>query len=420
MPQKGRPINTIGKQFSLLIKPTSADCNLQCGYCFYHKRKTDPYKFQGIHRMSDKVLASMISQYLSFAGPYTSFSWQGGEPLLMGIDFFKKVVEFQKMYGYSGQYIGNSVQTNLTLITEELAELFHKYNFLVGVSLDGPQEYHDYYRKNSAKNGSFTKVMEGIKILQSHNVEFNILAVVNNFTVKKAKETYSFFTENGFQFLQYIPAVEFDDRSVATEFSVTSEDYGNFLCQLFDIWYNKGTPIVSIRTFDNIASIYAGIPSEACVFKEECGSYAVIEYNGDVYPCDFFVEESLKLGNLLETPLKQIIQGQKMRKFASNKKDISCIDCKWEYICHSGCQHHRKSGKRDYLCDSYKQFFSYSESRFKILGEKIKRQYMERMSLRQNDSSKSYISTINRNTIGRNDLCPCGSGKKYKKCCMKE
>ncbi len=278
----------------------------------------------------------------------------------MGIGFFRRVVEFQQMYGYPGQCVGNSVQTNLTLITAELAELFHKYNFLVGVSLDGPQEYHDYYRKNSAKNGSFTKVMEGIKILQSHKVEFNILAVVNNLTVKKAKETYSFFIENGFKFLQYIPAVEFDDRSGIAEFSVTPEDYEDFLCQLFDIWYNKGNPIASIRIFDNIAGIYAGMPSEACVFKQECGNYAVIEYNGDVYPCDFFVEENLKLGNLIETPLKQIIQGQKMQKFALSKKDISCIDCKWEYICHSGCQHHRKYGGRDYLCNSYKRFFEYS------------------------------------------------------------
>ncbi len=419
MTRKGIPINTIGKQFSLLIKPTSADCNLQCEYCFYHGRKSDPYKSQSIHRMNDEVLKSMISQYLSFAGPYTSFSWQGGEPLLMGIDFFRRVVEFQQMYGYSGQCIGNSIQTNLTLITIELAELFHKYNFLIGVSLDGPQEYHDYYRKNTAKHGSFTKVMEGINILQSYKVEFNILAVVNNLTVKKAKETYNFFIENGFRFLQYIPAVEFDDNGI-TEFSVTPEDYGDFLCQLFDIWYNNGNPIASIRIFDNIASMYAGIPSEACIFKEKCDNYAVIEYNGDVYPCDFFVEEGLKLGNLLEIPLKQIIQGQKMQKFASNKEDISCMDCKWKYICHDGCQHHRQSGKKDYLCNSYRRFFDYSESRFKVLGQKIIKQYKEKVLLENRDSSKNSEPTDNLKSLGRNDLCPCGSGKKYKKCCMKK
>ena len=415
MTRKGKPINRIGKQFSLLIKPTSADCNLQCKYCFYHERKTDPYKSLGIHRMSDEVLMSMISQYLGFAGPYTSFSWQGGEPLLMGIDFFRRVVEFQQMFGYSGQCIGNNVQTNLTLITVELAEFFREYNFLLGVSLDGPQEYHDYYRKNSSNYGSFTKVMEGIDILRNCKVEFNILAVVNNLTVKRAKETYSFFIENGFRFLQYIPVVEFDDKGI-TEFSVKPKDYGDFLCQLFDVWYNDGNPIASIRFFDNVAGMYAGIKSEACIFDEECGNYAVIEYNGDVYPCDFFVFERMKLGNLLETPLKQIIQGQRMQKFASNKKDISCIDCKWEYICHSGCQHHCQYGKKDYLCNSYKQFFDYSESRFKILGQRIEKLRQENTPSKNQNSSVSSISDYK--SIGRNDPCPCGSGKKYKKCCM--
>jgi len=420
MPQKDRPINTIGKQFSLLIKPASADCNLSCGYCFYHQRSTDPYKSNPMHRMSDDVLVSLVSQYLSIAGQYSAFSWQGGEPLLMGIEFFKKVVEFQQMYGYSGQYVGNSLQTNAILITPDLAKLFHNYNFLLGISLDGPEEYHDHYRKNSGGNGTFNKVIESINILREHKVEFNILSVVNDLTAKKPDEIYRFFVENKFNFLQFIPAVDFDkETGQLTDYSVKAKDYGDFLCKLFDLWYNNGNPLISIRTFDNIATIYAGIKSEACVYMKECGSYAVIEYNGDVYPCDFFVEEPLLLGNLMETSLKDIVTGEKMQAFSRQKCNGStqaCQDCRWEYICHCGCQHYRFNGGMDYLCEAYQQFFAYTESRFKVLSEMLKRQIAH-----QNQQTASVKQTeVPPRVVGRNDPCPCGSGKKYKKCCMLE
>jgi len=429
MVQKGKPVNKLGKQFSLLIKPASADCNLNCQYCFYNDRQSDPYRSEHHHRMSDNVLASMISQYLDIAGPYTSFNWQGGEPLLMGVDFFKKAVEFQQMYGYSGQCVGNSVQTNATLITPKLADLFHSYNFLLGVSLDGPQEYHDHYRKNATGHGSFNKVIEGINILRDHNVEFNILAVVNDITVKKADETYGFFLENGFQFLQYIPVVDFDrDTGNMAGHAVKPDDYGSFLCRLFDLWYNDGNPAVSIRTFDDILTIYAGMKSEACVYMKECGNYAVIEYNGDVYPCDFFVEEPLRLGNLMEVPLEQIVTGDGMRSFARKKSmetpaKEACQNCKWEYICHCGCQHsrisiqnpERKTKGPDYLCDSYRKFFAYSQSRFKSLAGKVHKSAMTFQSDEAKNPEEIKEST---RPVGRNDPCPCGSGKKYKKCCM--
>jgi len=369
--------------------------------------------------MSDEVLASMISQYLSIAGQYTSFSWQGGEPLLMGLDFYKRVVELQQEYGYSGQYVGNSIQTNAILITPELAKLFHDYNFLLGVSLDGPKEIHDYYRQYHNGNGTFDRVMDSIEILKAHNVEFNILAVVNELTAKKADEIYSFFLDKGFYFLQFIPAVDFDaETGEPMGYSVKPDDYGEFLCKLFDKWYNNGNPVVSIRTFDNIATIYAGIKSEACVYMKECGNYAVIEYNGDVYPCDFFVEEGLKLGNIIETPFREIISNQKMRVFSRSKCSDSfekCSDCEWEYICHCGCQHYRYKDGMDYLCESYRQFFAYADERLKILGERIKRQRQMEMAQRLR---RQEIQTNVTKTVNRNDPCPCGSGKKYKKCCM--
>ncbi|MBM3212127.1 anaerobic sulfatase maturase, partial [Candidatus Poribacteria bacterium] len=395
-----------------------ADCNLGCRYCFYYQRSTDPYNFRERHKMNEDVLASMISQYLEFAGKYTSFGWQGGEPLLMGLSFFRRVVELQQEYGYSGQFVGNNVQTNGTLITLELAQLFHDYNFLLGVSLDGPEEYHDHYRKYPGGRGSFTRVMENIQILNQHQVDFNILAVVNNITSKKPDETYSFFLENGFYYLQYIPAVEFDkETGEILDFSVNVEDYGNFLCRLFDLWYNNGQPMASIRTFENITAIYMGINSEACIYRDECGTYAVVEYNGDVYPCDFFVEKDWRLGNLMETPLKDIIRSPKVQQFNLRKSQghPECHNCRWYFICRCGCPNYWDKKGMDYLCEAHKKFYEYTENRFKILAEKLKKQQesSQIQSQKPADNDKDIWKSV-----GRNDPCPCGSGKKYKKCCM--
>ena len=425
MTQKGTPNNTIGKPFSLLIKPASADCDLSCRYCFYHQRPTDPYDSHERHRMSDDVLIPMISQYLSLAGKFTSFGWQGGEPLLMGLGFFKRVVELQQMYGYSGQYVGNNVQTNATLITPDMARLFHDYNFLLGVSLDGPEEYHDHYRRYPSGRGSFRRVMESTRILEEHEVEFNVLAVVNKTTAQKPDETYGFFLENEFHYLQYIPAVEFDSKTgQLLDFSVNAKDYGDFLCRLFDLWYNNGQPKASIRNFENIAAIYMGMESEACVYRDECGTYAVVEYNGDVYPCDFFVEESLRLGNLTQTALKDIITGPEAQAFNRRKSQDrpGCQGCKWEFICRCGCQNYRDQNGSDYLCSAHKHFFAHSESRFKSLAERVKRQQVpDQMPPHHHEDKGPAASDASDNiwkSVGRNDPCPCGSGKKYKKCCM--
>ena len=428
MTRQGTPVNTIGKPFSLLTKPASADCNLSCRYCFYYQRGDDPYDFRERHRMNDDVLASMISQYLSFGGKYTSFGWQGGEPLLMGVGFFRRVVEFQQEYGYSGQYVGNNVQTNATLITPDLAKLFHDYNFLLGVSLDGPEEYHDLYRRYPSGRGSFRRVMQSTQILNEYQVEFNILAVVNNITAKIPDETYSFFLENGFYYLQYIPAVDFDIKTGRLlKLSVNAEDYGNFLCRLFDLWYNNGQPIVSIRTFENIAATYMGVQSEACVYRDECGTYAVVEYNGDVYPCDFFVEEPWRLGNLMDTPLRDIILGPKAQDFNRRKSQDhpECQRCEWKFICRCGCQHYWNRSGNDYLCRSYKQFFAHSESRFKLLAQRLKMQQAAGQGPPRPMENPEIQEPVVVNaddglwkSVGRNDPCPCGSGRKYKKCCM--
>ena len=415
-----------GSGIGLLVKPVSADCNLTCEYCFYH-RSTDPYSSAPRHRMSDEVLEAFISQYMRLAGPNASIGWQGGEPLMAGIDFFKKAIEFQKKYGFSGQTVGNGMQTNATLVTPELARLFQEYNFLAGVSLDGPKELHDHYRRTALGKPSYDRVMRAIDILREHRAEFNILSVVNNVTGDHADEIYDFLATNGFDFMQFIPCVEVDPRTGdLARFSVGSEQYGKFLCRIFDKWYGGGQPTTSVRFFENVLMVYAGVRPEVCEFHDTCGRYVVIEHNGDVYPCDFFVEDRWYLGNLLETPLAEIASSAKARFFASQKQRQrpECNDCEWHHICRRGCPRRRyvlneRFEDPFYLCEGYKQFFAHADSRFRKLAEVVaKRQEEERRSAEERAARLAATSPAQTRQPGRNEPCPCGSGKKYKKCCM--
>ena len=364
-------------ELSLLIKPVSADCNMQCRYCFY-RRPGDPYRSEGRHIMDDRTLRTMISGYMKSAVEGASFGWQGGEPLLAGIDFFKKVVAYQQSYGLSAQPVGNNLQTNGLLLNEAWARFFKQYRFFIGVSLDGPEEDHNCYRYSANGNGGFQRTMEGIGTLRDQQVEFGILTVVNDRTVKKPAELYSFFIKNGYFRLQFIPCVERNaETGEVTDYSVTVEDYRDFLCILFDVWYNNGQPVASIRLFENILAIYMGIEPEICALKNRCGSYWVVEYNGDVYPCDFFVEEQWMLGNLLETSVPDLMKKRKRREFNNRKIEQSsgCRACEWNFICHFGCQHYRSALGGNVLCEAYREFFRYTEQRFKALKESYPKRY---------------------------------------------
>ena len=421
------PAEVTHQPIGVLVKPVSADCNLSCTYCFYHDRPTDPYHPTVRHRMEDTVLSAFISQYMSLAGRNPSFSWQGGEPLLAGIDFFRQVIEFQKQYGRSGQYVGNSVQTNGVLIDREWAELFRAYNFLVGVSLDGPEELHDHYQRSFGGHGSFHRVMEGIEVLRDHRVEFNILAVVNDRTAEQPEEMYNFFLSNDLGYLQFIPCVERDPATgQITDFSVKPDQYGAFLCRTFDLWLNDGQPTVFIRFFENILMAYMGLEPEICELKERCGQYVVVEHNGDIYPCDFFVQEPLRLGNLLETPLGEIVGNAPYRQFRAHKEGpfSACQECRWHFICNNGCPrlryvHQGQFTDHYYLCEGYKRFFDYTHERFiQLRNELRRRQAIEKARTRSEEISRINTAQDAGRRVGRNDPCPCGSGKKYKKCCM--
>ncbi|HBC87779.1 MAG TPA: anaerobic sulfatase maturase [Lentisphaeria bacterium] len=368
------------KPFTLLIKPASADCNLNCSYCFYLEKKS-VYPESRIHRMSDAVLEKMISSYLQTKQPQYSFGWQGGEPTLMGIEFFKKAVELQQKYGHPGTVVGNGLQTNAVLIDDDMAAHFAKYNYLLGVSLDGPPEIHDLYRKNHAGAGSHAEVMKAIEVLKKHKVEFNILVLVSRSNVGKAKEVYKYLLENEFLFHQYIPCVEFDSSGKPLEWSITGREWGEFMCDIFDSWHASDTRKVSIRLFDSILWYLVEGQRNICHLGRNCCQYFVVEYNGDVYPCDFFVDPKLKLGNIMENSWEELQDSVKYKEFGAlkSKWNSECEKCPCFELCSADCLKHRLPQSQNNprtiscLCEGWKMFYTHSMKKFKKLAEQIKK-----------------------------------------------
>ncbi|MHB1317384.1 MAG: anaerobic sulfatase maturase [Anaerolineae bacterium] len=398
---------------SLLIKPASADCNLHCAYCFYHERPTDPYSGGPVRRMSGDVLETLISQAMKLDRTQAIFGWQGGEPTLCGLGFFEQVVALQQRYGFPGQSVSNGLQTNGLLLDEDWARFLRRYNFLVGVSLDGPEQYHDRYRVHVNGAGTHARVMESIARLERQGVAFNILSVVNRETAGHGAEIYDYLVDQGFRYLQFIPCVEMDPGTgEIAEFSVTPEQYGNFLCEVFDRWYAGGYPEVSIRDFDSILGTYVGQGASVCCYQERCGSYLVVEYNGDLYPCDFYVRQDLLLGNLSEITLQNAFRSDKLERFVGHKSDPreECQRCAWQRLCRQGCPRFLGLGGvgRHYLCRALQQFFAHSYDGFMQLRAEL--------GSRANRDQVGVSSPV-AFPVGRNDSCPCGSGKKVKQCC---
>ncbi|NQT83252.1 anaerobic sulfatase maturase [bacterium] len=370
---------------SVLIKPAGADCNMACEYCFYIE-KGELYPKRKVHRMKTEVLEELVRQVMRSGEPMVSFNWQGGEPTLMGLDFYKKAVAFEEKYGLSGQSVGNGFQTNGMLINEEWCKFLSEYKFLVGLSLDGPQHVHDRYRQDRAGRPTWERIMKAAKLMGEYDVACNILAVVNDYSVKFAKETYSFLVEEAFppghqeKFLQFIPIVETDLVSGgAASFSVSGEAFGKFLCEIFDCWladFQDGWPTVSVRFFDTVFHSYVGMDSPECTAMKECGCYVVVEHNGDIYSCDFFVEPRWKLGSLLEGNLAEMLNSPRQQEFGRIKATLPepCRNCPWVKICRGGCTKDRVRDPEDkglsHFCASYKMFFEHSDGHFRELAEK--------------------------------------------------
>ncbi|MHB1335915.1 MAG: anaerobic sulfatase maturase [Candidatus Humimicrobiaceae bacterium] len=366
------------KPFSLLIKPVSSDCNMSCRYCFYLE-KSLLYPEKKFHRMSEATLENLISSYMKTLQHCYAFGWQGGEPTLMGVEFFKKVIELQKKYGKSGSLVTNGLQTNATLINEDFAKHLSEYRFLLGVSIDGPLYIHDHYRKFSGGQGTFKRVIKSIEILRSNNVEFNILVLVNNFNVEKAKELYRFLVDNSFYFHQYIPCVEFDSQGNLQPFSINGEQWGNFLIELFDQWYPQDIYKVSIRLFDSILNYQLYHKPTICHMENNCNQYVVVEYNGDVYPCDFFVRADLKLGNINENSWEEILNSLIYLNFGKIKSDYNfiCSSCPYLSYCYGDCPKCRgfninDSQKLSNLCSGWKMFYNRNLKIFKKIADNFK------------------------------------------------
>lgn len=409
------------RPFTLLVKPASADCNLRCEYCFYLD-KCRLYPETTRHRMSETVLEQLIKSYMATRQPIYSIGWQGGEPALMGLDFFAKVIELQKKYGRSGARVGNGVQTNATLISDEMADLFGKYHFLVGCSLDGSADIHDRYRRTIGGKLTHANVLRGIETLKRHNIEFNILILVSQANVSRAREVYRYLVAQGFSYHQYIPCVEFDENGELLPFAINGKEWGDFLCELFDQWYPTDTSSVSIRHFDSMLLKLVEGSTNICTMGRNCRQYFVVEYNGDIYPCDFFVEKSLKLGNVMNTSWEEALASQTYQEFGAQKAqwNEACEACDCLDVCAGDCLKHRTyAGKPSqnisWLCAGWKRFIRYTRTRFEKLAGKIQKQRMKQEQLfrQAKPQRKSQFASV-----GRNDPCPCGSGRKFKKCCL--
>jgi uncharacterized protein len=371
------------RQFSLLIKPASADCNLACTYCFYLP-KASLYPDSSRHRMSDSTLKRLISTYMATQQDTYSFGWQGGEPTLLGVEFFRKVVEQQSRFGRPGSIVANGLQTNATMITGELAELLGEYHFLVGVSLDGPEEIHNTYRKNRNGTGSYKRVIEGIELLRKHHVEFNVLVAVNAANVPMARRIYTFLLDLGVHYHQYIPIVEFDEAGRPLPFSIDGPRWGGFLNSLFEAWYPDAGR-VSIRLFDGILTYLVEGSRILCTMGEDCRQYFLVEHNGDVYPCDFFATPELRLGNITEADWGGLLASRRYEAFGRQKSDWNddCESCPYLELCMGDCLKHRFYGapevrtdpaRLSWLCSGWKLFYESCLPGFRRIARRIQRQ----------------------------------------------
>ena len=364
------------KPFSLLIKPASADCNQNCVYCFYLNR-ADPYPGRR-RRMSAEVLERLVSSYLKTSQPRYTFVWQGGEPTLMGVDFFKEAVKLQRACAAPGSTVVNGLQTNATRIDDEFARFFAGNGFLLGVSLDGPARIHDRYRKYRNGAGSYADVMKGIDCLARNGVEFNILTLVSRANVKKGGEIYRFLCEKGFFYQQYIECVDFDEKGRLSPCSITAEEWGNFLCEVFDEWIKSDVHRVSIRFFDAVLAYLVEKRYTICSMGPACGQYVAVEFNGDVYPCDFFVREDLRIGNIEKNTWRELLESSVLTAFAARKSEGGdpCVPCRYRSLCFGDCpknrfRFNRPSDGPSWLCQGWKTFYDHALPRFQIMAEEI-------------------------------------------------
>lgn len=354
------------KPLYVMLKPIGSVCNLRCSYCYYLEKK-ELYPEDKRFTMSDQLLEKFTEEYInSQTTAEVQFTWHGGETLMRNIDFYKKALEFQKKYA-RGRRIDNALQTNGTLLNEEWCRFFKENNFLIGISVDGPQHCHDKYRKTYDKRPSFYSVMKGLELLKKHDVQFNIMGVVNDYNVDYPLEMYNFYKSIGAQFIQFSPIVERIDGEFAP-WNVPADKWGDFLIAMFDEWVKQDVGQTFVQIFDSALANWVGVEPGLCVYAKHCGHAGVMEFNGDVYACDHFVYPEYKIGNIHNTSLMDLMYSPKQLRFGTDKYDSQprqCKACKYQFACRGECPKNRiiktKDGEEglNYLCEGYYKFFDH-------------------------------------------------------------
>ncbi len=416
--------------FHLLSKPTGAICNLDCAYCFFLAKEM---LYPGSRfRMADDLLQNYIRQLIeSHQTPEVTIAWQGGEPTLMGLDFFRRSVDIARQVARPGMTIQHTIQTNGTLLNDEWAAFFKEHDFLVGISIDGPRAMHDAYRHDKGGAPTFDRVMRGLTFLKKHDVEWNALVTLNRANSNHPLEVYRFLRDEcGATFIQFIPIVERLHESgvpygnAVTDRSVTAEQYGQFLIGVFEEWVRHDIGRVYVQMFDVALANWYGEPPGLCVFSPTCGTALAMEHNGDLYSCDHFVEPAYRLGNIHQTHMIELVASAQQVKFGRDKFDTLpqyCLDCDVRFACHGGCPKDRFIATPDgepglnYLCAGYKRFFHHIDQPMQLMARLLQQDRAPAELMRWYAERDHQWQALLAQT-GRNDPCPCGSGKKFKHC----
>ncbi len=401
------------REFQIFVKPAGAVSNLDCHYCYYLGKRS-LYPDSPAPRMSEALLEAYIVQHFAAApGPSVDFSWHGGEPTTLGLDYFRRVVELQRKHKPAGWTVRNGMQTNGVLLDDEWCRFLAAERFHVGISLDGPAELHDAFRVTRGGQPTYRQAMRGYERLRKHGVGIDVLCVVHSLNVRRPLDVYRHFRDIGGTYLGLLPVVEREPATGrVTPHTPSPEDYGAFLCKMFDEWMSRDTDRIAVQTFEEAARPALGMEHSQCVFLETCGQIPVLEHNGDFFPCDHYVDREHCLGNICETPLAELVDSPAQRAFGDAKRDTLpryCRECEVLAQCNGGCPKYRFQTTPDgepglnYLCAGLKRFFLHS------------REPIRRLAARRLGPQPGFHSTQPK--AGRNDPCPCGSGRKYKKCC---